>query len=439
MFKAVPTRPIAALIAALALLAAAPAAQAGRTGARLSRVNPIIFVHGGFGSGAQFESQAMRFASNGYRPSWVRVLDYDSGFGLETMERVHERLDALIADAKRDTRRRKVDLLGHSLGTRVLQSYLGSPRRAANVAHYVNIDGFPASAPPGGVPTLAIWAGAGTAGRTIPGARNVTVPNQTHVQVATSTESFVHYYRFFTGRRPKRGIVRQRGRIALAGRAVLFPQNAGAQGVQLRIYEVDARGRRRGRGPVARPRVSADGSWGPVRRLRSGRRYEFALKRPTSVHHIYYEPFLRSDHLVRLLTSEPGGAAAALQEIGPGHSVAVFIRYKEFWGDRGRQSDVLRINGTNVINAATAPVSKRAIGVFAFDRGSDGRSEPSAAIPVFAGLPFLTGVDLFMPASPRATGTVRVRLRSRGKGPVRDVSFPNFPSSTDRVSVQLHD
>jgi triacylglycerol esterase/lipase EstA (alpha/beta hydrolase family) len=42
-------------------------------------VNPVIFVHGGSGSGAQFESQAMRFTSNGYRQSEIGVVEYDSG------------------------------------------------------------------------------------------------------------------------------------------------------------------------------------------------------------------------------------------------------------------------------------------------------------------------------------------------------------------------
>jgi len=35
------------------------------------RYNPILFVHGIEGSGAQFESQAMRFESNRYPTSWV--------------------------------------------------------------------------------------------------------------------------------------------------------------------------------------------------------------------------------------------------------------------------------------------------------------------------------------------------------------------------------
>jgi triacylglycerol esterase/lipase EstA (alpha/beta hydrolase family) len=31
-------------------------------------IRPMIFVHGGAGSAQQFESQALRFASNGYPP-----------------------------------------------------------------------------------------------------------------------------------------------------------------------------------------------------------------------------------------------------------------------------------------------------------------------------------------------------------------------------------
>jgi hypothetical protein len=58
---------------------------------------------------------------------------------------------------------------------------------------------------------------------------------------------------------------------------------------------------------------------------------------------------------------------------------------------------------------------------------------------VFFALPFLSGVDLFIPAATPPTGVVSVALRSRGAGPVRTVNFPNFPSSTDSVSVNLND
>ena len=59
--------------------------------------NPIIFVHGGSGSGAQFESQAMRFTSNGYPQGHIAVLEYDSSQPLTTnpanMAALHARLD----------------------------------------------------------------------------------------------------------------------------------------------------------------------------------------------------------------------------------------------------------------------------------------------------------------------------------------------------------
>ena len=121
--------------------------------------NPVIFVHGGFGSAGQFESQAMRFSSNGYPDSHLAALEYDSLFGLQSMDDVLSGLDDLIAELQASTGAAQVDLMGHSLGTAVSQMYLSTPARAASVAHYVNIDGGEADAPPGGVETLAIWAG----------------------------------------------------------------------------------------------------------------------------------------------------------------------------------------------------------------------------------------------------------------------------------------
>ena len=121
--------------------------------------NPIIFVHGGAGSGAQFESQAMRFTSNGYPQDYINALEYDSRFSINTMADVWNHLDELIADLQAKLGVDQVDVLGHSLGTTVMHGYLAFPDRAVNVAHYVNIDGRTADEPPGGVPTLALWAG----------------------------------------------------------------------------------------------------------------------------------------------------------------------------------------------------------------------------------------------------------------------------------------
>jgi pimeloyl-ACP methyl ester carboxylesterase len=423
-------------VAVLALLLlAAPTAVAKP---KHQKLTPMIFVHGGAGSGAQFQSQGLRFTSNGYPRDYIRVFEYDSTTATANMATLHTRLDQLIEQVKQETGKPKVDILGHSLGTTVMHLYLADPARAANVARYVNIDGRTGTSPPGGVPTLALWAGRGTPGREITGATNVTIPNQTHVEVATSVQSFVEMFKFFTGRAPKHNIVREK-RITLSGRAQLFPENVGVGDRTLEIWELKRWSGKRKR-LVATLDVADDGSWGPVRGLRSGRRYEFALVLPGStVHHLYFEPFKRSDHLVRLLTSQPGGGVNLLIERSPNHSAVTIVRYKEFWGDQGAESDTLSVNGTNVLNPATAPITKRVIGMFAFDVGSDGASNVTVPHPVFFSLPFLSGVDLFLPAASPPAGRVTVALRSRGAGRTRELAFPNFPSSTDSVSVGLND
>jgi pimeloyl-ACP methyl ester carboxylesterase len=427
-------------IAALATVTVAPVATA-TSNAKPVKVNPVIFVHGFVGSGAQFESQQMRFTSNGYPQRLISVLEYDSTFALATREQVFARLDALIARATRRSGRSKVDVLGHSLGTSMMQEYLATPARAARVDNYVNIDGRTAPALPGGVRTLALWAGVGMPGRTIAGASNVTIPNQTHVEVATSAESFVQIYRFLRGRRPKttRIVPEDGDHVRIAGRAVLFPQNSGVQKATLRVWKVrPASGRRVGRRPAATVRLAGNGSWGPFR-LERGARYEFAITRSTGTHHLYFEPFQHDDHLVRLLTAVPNTGLDALTTKGDRHAVVIVTRYKELWGDQGASNDILTINGTNVINAATSPQSKRAIGLFAFDAGSDGQSNVSAPLPAFFALPFITGVDLAIPAARPPAGRISIRLSSRGRGPVRGVNVPNLPSTTDRISVQLND
>jgi Lipase C-terminal domain/Lipase (class 2) len=428
----------------LGALLLAPLADAGsREVSRVGKLNPIVFVHGGAGSGAQFESQKMRYAINGYPDRLVTVLEYDSTFSLNTMADVHAKLDALIAELEEQTGREQVDILGHSLGTTVMHGYLATPARAANVAHYVNIDGRTAAAPPGGVPTLAIWAGLGAPGRQIVGATNVTLPNQTHVEAATSAESFAVSYEFFTGRKPFTTEVLPSFLpfVTVSGRAVIFPQNVGVTGATLEVWRVNGHsGRRTSHRPVATPAIGADGSWGPVPLWR-GRHYEFALVREgVRTHHFYYEPFWRSDHLIRLLTSLPGvGNDAPAVPRSDRDAQVTILRYKELWGDQGAESDVLQINGINVCTAVICPRSKLVNGLQALDWGSDGLTDLSAPIPLFFAQPFGTGADVFMPAASPPRGTISVALRSRGGGRERSVNVANFASSTDRITVQLDD
>ena len=433
-------RTAALMLLAAGMLLAAPLVEAGSKH-KAANLNPVIFVHGGAGSGAQFESQKMRFTSNGYPGDLITVLEYDSTFSINTMADVHAKLDQLVASLKQQTGRPQVDILGHSLGTTVMHAYLATPPRAANVAHYVNIDGRTSTTPPGGVPTLAIWAGLGAPGRAIGGATNVTLPNQTHVQSATSAEAFVAMYEFFTGGAPRTSGIVPSKRVTVAGRAVIFPQNTGVQDATLELWRVSGKtGQRKSRRPVARIALTGDGSFGPIR-VKRGKHYEFALLRTGArTHHFYYEPFRRSDHLIRLLTSVPGGGVTdgPLVPKSDRHVQLTLLRYKEIWGDQPTGNDVLEINGLNVCTAAICPRSKLVNSVQLVDWPADGVTNLTAPIPFFFAQAFGTGADVFMPAAVPPNGMVSVRLASRGGGE-RTVNVPNFPSSTDRVTVQLND
>jgi hypothetical protein len=428
------------VLAAAALLAVTLPAIPAHAQPDQPALRPVVFVHGGAGSGLQFQTQAKRLASNGYPAEIIEAHDYDSTFVTETLGQVHARLDERIARLLAETGADKVDLLGHSLGTFVSQAYLATPARAATVAHYVNLDGGTAAAPPGGVSTLAVW-GEGNPAREIVGATNVYFGNQSHTQVVTSPETFREIYMFFTGGAPATTEIRPEppGHVTVSGRAVLFPTNVGVEGARVDVYVLNPlTGARRPGPPVVTFEIPADGSFGPFQAL-SLARYEFALVREgAATHHFYYQPFRRTDRLVRLLTGVPGQGLDAQTEKSDQHTNLVISRNKEWWGDQGDGSDELLVNGQNILNAANSPRTKRVIGIFAYDANVDQTTDLTAPIPFFFSQIFITGMDVYIPAAPANGGVALVTARSRTGG-VQAVNVPNWPSSGHRISIQFND
>ena len=78
-------------------------------------------MHGYDGSGGQFESQKMRFESNGYPDRYVTVFEYDSSqftaslysgvYSSAQEEPLFSQLDRLVAQMKAITHRPEIDLL----------------------------------------------------------------------------------------------------------------------------------------------------------------------------------------------------------------------------------------------------------------------------------------------------------------------------------------
>jgi pimeloyl-ACP methyl ester carboxylesterase len=399
---------------------------------------PIVFVHGFAGSAQQYESQAIRFAANGYPQDRIVAYDHD-GAGLD-IPGYTLGLDQLIDATRTRFGVDRVYLVGHSRGTFVSSSYLGDPARAAKVAKYIALDG---SACPTVVPCRAIT--------------QATLPGQSHVEVATSKESFAAQYQFLVGTAPQvTEIVPQRAPVELEGRAVNFPANTGREGAHLDVWEIDAdTGARVGDAPHASFALGADGAFGPFT-VEQGAHYEWVLSAPdTDVqHHLYLQPYPRSSHLVRLLSSPPDGPTRANTNVGPGHSAVIAMRMREWYGTDdgdlpGDQSDTLEISthGPGVdqppVNAIATRMGNGTIGLHFHDDAATPRQTTLAALPFFSTQPFQNGADVYMPASASVDdpdGTITITNVPRGDaGKPQTLNVPNWPSSRHMISAVFTD
>lgn len=400
---------------------------------------PMVFVHGFLGSGAQFEAQALRFASNGYPEEMIYQFEHNSLVYPDSQEEVFDRLDGQIAEMQEAHDVDQVYLLAHSQGTGLSQAYLNSdPERAADVAKYVNLDGA-AGGVPDEVEALAVWGEPFAGEQDMPGATNVRFPEQSHTEVVNSPETFVELFTFLAGEEPatEHVVATSGDEIELAGRASLFPENAGAAGATLEIWEVEpSTGEPATDQPEATFELEGEGFWGPVTVDPDGV-YAFALVRDTGTHFIHYQQFVRSNHWIRLLTSEPGGLADSFWETSDDHANLVVFRNKEFWGDQGDAGDSLAINGESILNDANSPRANRTIGIFVHDDGVDGQSDLTEPVSP-TGIPFLTGVDLYVPAASPPDGTVSVAAEPRLGDGLETVCVPNWASEDARISVQLN-
>lgn len=407
---------------------------------------PVVFVHGSSGSAIQFETQAMRFASNGYPQERLFAFEYDTSISTNG-EQIDLDLDAFIDAVLVSTGAGQVDVAAHSRGTFHMFRYLSEPQQAAKVAHYVNIDGRQAASPPGGVPTLALW-GEWNPVSAIGGAVNLRYPEKAHTELATSAEAFAAMYGFFNGRAPATTDVvpEPPGQVQISGRATIFPVNVGAFGSTLQVFRVNPRtGRRVDDEPLATYPIDFGGHWGPIK-VNGQKHYEFALTRTDgSVHHFYYEPFHRSNHFLRLQTSIPNTGLEVFTDRSPAHSSMVFLRNREWWGDQPGRTDVLTVNGLNVLTPEISPRggvpagSGTNLAVFVFDRNSDGVTDlETGELFPFNLLTFLTAADVFVPTAPSGSIAIEMAARDAG-GRVVGLNVPNWPSTTDRITVQFHD
>jgi pimeloyl-ACP methyl ester carboxylesterase len=435
-------RSVAVVVTILALLAtlAVPPSAAEEVDGGL----PIVFVHGGAGSGAQYETQAKRWTSNGYAAELISAFEYNSASPIAIIlapSQLDAHIDAVRAEHDVD----QVYLIGHSLGTTVSGLYLGQSARAAKVAGYIGIDGAGGVNCPGGVPCMGIWAN--ETGNL--GGNNLHLPGQTHVEVAVSAESFVGQYTFITGQEPTTSLVLPEppGLVEISGRVVHFPANSATAGATLNIWEVNRHtGHRKYDAPTASFAIDASGDWGPAR-VNGQQHYEFEVVRDGhATGHTYTQPFLRSSHLVRILASPDGSAVVENTNVGDGHAAGVVLREAEWWGSR-EPSDQLWISTSSPSAGDQEPVdvldgvtANNTLGIHVHDAEAAPEETTGDILPWFAAQAFQTGVDVYMPAASPPDGTISFVNAPRGDTErLQAINIPNWASSDHRFNVRFND
>ena len=401
---------------------------------------PIVFLHGFAGSASQFESQAIRFAANGYPSERIRALDHN-GEGFDVSMFIPA-VDEFVDTAIRDFGVSKVYLVGHSRGTILSSTYLSDPAHAAKIAKYVSLDGQGCDAADmASIPCVA------------PSQQNQ--PGQKHVEVATSAESFEKMYQLFVGQAPTvTQIVKQRGPVQISGRVVNFPANTGRAGTTLEFYEVDpASGARKQTKSLAQFSIGDDGNWGP-QTVDPDKYYELALtSSDTGVQHFYAQRFLRSSHLVRLLSGGADSAARVNTNVSDRHAALTVLRMREWTGD-----DILEVKETSksageiaAVNVLTPDVTKPydtgmpgfmiwPIGLVLFDDAATPEMTTLDLLPYFPTQPFQSGADIYLPATDPTDGTITLTNYPRGDREKPQVlNVPNWRSSQHFISLIFSD
>ena len=387
---------------------------------------PIVFVHGTYGSGDNIANVALLFGSNGFCQDRFVAVEYNS-LGGNPQSKLDGLIDKVLAASGQD----KVELMGHSQGTRHCYDYLADPVHAAKVAHYVHLAGGARPAPPAGVPTLSISSNSdtllGAAGVT--GAdRTVVLETQDHFAAAASTDTFVAIHSYLRGEEPKyREVQCGEPMVTLEGISESFADNIPAAGtLELQVLGDSPRDRA---APSATITIGADGAVQPfqVQRLVA---YEFRALDAAGVQvgHQYFAPFKRSNRLLRFLSPSKGLARIVTDAVvKDDRHVAMVARYVggAFRKDLG---DSLTADGVEILNDAIAVAATSTVGLFLFDANLNGQTE-GGALTAYASTPFVKGSDVFLAATtPRF-----IEMKFNGK----TLKIPNWPSASEGQTLLM--
>lgn len=412
-------------------------------------LRPVVMVHGFLASADTWTAFSRRLEGNYYCPDHLFALDWNT---ITNREAARADLAALVDRALAATGAGQVDLVGHSAGGGLVYEYLADPANAAKVATYVNIASNPAFAggeatlpgpPETPVTTLNLYSTADTVVDVgeIPGAINIVLNTEDHIECATSDKAFTDVYAFLAGGKQPRTLDLAEGhpydpelpRI-VSGKALTMGENRPVPGWTVRVYEVDpATGARLATAPDATFTVAADGSWGPFE-AKPETYYEFHLAGTEAGDrevHYYREPFVASNRFVRLRAipgagTLVGGIFSIIPFVGDQSVVITLSESQAVVSGR----DTLVVDGETLSTPELAAADKTAIAFFLFDEGADG--VPGGEVATFKNV-----TDLFLKALDRVVASGERTLTATLND--RTLSFPAWSGDPDGAIVATFD
>ena len=363
---------------------------------------PVVMAHGFLASGDTWSKHVQRFIANGYCPSRFHSFDWNSlDRSADHLQDLESFIDSVLLKNNADS----VDLWGHSAGGGLGYGFLAQPERAAKVRKYVHIGSYPNETPAGStdgeyVPTLNLWSPADliVEGADIPGAVNVSLPNTDHYAVATSEASFRAIYEFLEGRSPETVLPISGERAQIQGRLLTFGENQPVVNGEVAVWTLNPETSERTEQRELFT-VGEEGYWGPMD-VSSKEYFEFVASTidPDAAPVRYFlEPFETDTQLTYLRTFPgPGSIAGLLLNLIPQErervSLVIFNASRAFLAG----TDSLTLDGQELLTEASASAENTSIALFVFDVDRD--DEPGGSSSIFDMFPFLSAIDLPIPA-----------------------------------------
>ncbi len=386
------------------------------------KARPIVFVHGFLASGDTWATQVQRFSSNGFCEDRLFVFDWNTIGGKLKNDSL---LDVFIDGVLKKTKSAQVDLVGHSAGGGLCYTYLKDSLRSLKVAHYVHIGSNKMKGAAGAaanIPTMNIYSTDDKVVRNcgdIEGAVNVKQTGFDHLQVATSKASFSAMYLFLSGeqKKPDEKIAISPGFYkSVGGRGVMLGENNPLSSDSFRVFIFDPKtgkhstdkGSGKSNPYVNWTKFGLNGDWSFQLNKESYSEFEVRPKNARPIFY-YFEPPVRNNRNMYIRALPAAGMAASMLKGIPDNDtqtvLIIFTANQAVISGR----DTLAIDSIPLSLPGLTPAGKTAIASFVFDDG-DGISS-GKPLKSFASTPFLSGVDVFIPADD--TKTMRVYFNGR--------------------------